>query len=234
MAKEEFLKPYRIAEIIRSDIAEYPVHASLPTERQLAEHFGVSRVTVQKALTFLEREGRIYRRQGSGSFVAPERQTRYLKLRSFSEEMALRGIAIRTEVIRFDKKVNTKSVEPWALVKKPAYRIERLRLGNKMPLSWEITYISQQVAPDLEKSDLTKSLYQILELDYKVEIASADEFINPVLTNNESSDKLDMPEGIPVLEIVRNGFDTRGELIETTKSIRRADQFDLRFTVRRR
>ena len=148
--------------------------------------------------------------------------------------MALRGISIRTEVIGFDKKVNTKSVEPWALVKKPAYRIERLRLGNKMPLSWEITYISQQVAPDLEKSDLTQSLYQILELDYKVEIASADEIINPVLTDDESSDKLEMPEGVPVLEIVRNGFNTRGELIETTKSIRRADQFDLRFTVSRR
>lgn len=234
MAKEEFLKPYRIAEIIRSELSEYPTHTALPTERQMAEHFGVSRVTVQKALSLLEREGRIYRRQGSGSFVAPLRQTRYLKLRSFSEEMELRGISLRTEVIGFEKKIYQKNIEPWALVRKPAYRIERLRVGNKMPLSWEITYIAQSIAPDLEKSDLSKSLYQILESDYKVEIASADEIINPILTNDISSDKLGMPEGIPVLEIVRNGFDPRGELIETTKSIRRSDQFDLRFTVSRR
>ena len=57
MAKEEFLKPVRISEIIRADLAELPVHDMIPTERQMAEHFGVSRVTIQKALQILEQEG---------------------------------------------------------------------------------------------------------------------------------------------------------------------------------
>jgi len=45
LAKEEFLKPVRISELIRADLSELAIHEVIPTERQMAEHFGVSRVT---------------------------------------------------------------------------------------------------------------------------------------------------------------------------------------------
>ena len=99
MAKEEFLKPVRISELIRADLSELPVHEVIPTERQMAEHFGVSRVTIQKALHILEDEGTIYRRRGAGTFVAPRRNTVHHSLRSFSEELELRGIRSQIKVI---------------------------------------------------------------------------------------------------------------------------------------
>ncbi|WP_308634600.1 GntR family transcriptional regulator [Paenibacillus silvisoli] len=61
----------QILGILRERISqgEYVTGQQLPTELELAEQFGVSRITSKRALIELEREGLIYRRRGSGSFV---------------------------------------------------------------------------------------------------------------------------------------------------------------------
>ena len=76
MAKEEFLKPFRLAEILRLEVVELEEHQPIPTERQLAERFGVSRVSVRQALSLLNKDGVIYTVHGSGSFAAPPRSTK--------------------------------------------------------------------------------------------------------------------------------------------------------------
>jgi GntR family transcriptional regulator of arabinose operon len=70
----------QIIEILRDRITrgEYVVDQQLPTEIELAEQFGVSRITSKRALIELEREGLIYRRRGSGSFVKKRDETRRL------------------------------------------------------------------------------------------------------------------------------------------------------------
>lgn len=235
MAKEEFLKPFRIAEIIKTEISEWLPHEVIPTERQMAERFGVSRVTIQKALDILELDAIIYRRRGAGSFVAPPRTARNLELRSFSEEMALRGIKVRSEVLGIDHlRSNQKSKDYWVALSNPAYRIERLRFSDNTPLALETSYISLSAAPGIDKLDLSGSLYKVLEEDYAIEIASADEHISPILPDKRTSKILKIAQGVPVLEVIRTGFNSRGELIESTKSIRRSDKFDLQFTVRRK
>ncbi|WNQ13067.1 GntR family transcriptional regulator [Paenibacillus aurantius] len=50
-------------------MGEYSPEAQVPTEAELAELYGVSRITSKRALVELEREGLIYRKRGSGSFV---------------------------------------------------------------------------------------------------------------------------------------------------------------------
>ena len=234
MAKEEFLKPFRIAEIIKSEILYLSPHDVIPTERQMAERFGVSRVTIQKALEILEANAIIYRRRVAGSFVSPPRNSRQLQLRSFSEEMALRGVQISTKVLNVDSsRASQGTIEPWATISKPAYRIERLRSVSSTPLALETTYISYRVAPGIENLDLTGSLYKLLEDDFSIEIASADERVSPVLSDKKTSKLLRIEVGTPVLEVIRTGFSDHGDLIESTKSIRRGDKFDLQFTVRR-
>ena len=65
--------------------------AAIPPERDLAEEFGVSRLTVRKAVDGLVSEGLITRRRGAGTFVASRVEKSFSKLSSFSEDMISRS-----------------------------------------------------------------------------------------------------------------------------------------------
>lgn len=234
MAKEEYLKPVRISELIRADLAQLSPHEVIPTERQMAEHFGVSRVTIQKALELLEKEGTIYRRRGAGTFVAPVRDTVQHSLRSFSEELALRGISSKTRVldVQLISDLNS-NTEIWAEIKEPSYRIERVRLHKDKPLSWEVSFVAQRFAPNLDKKNLTGSLYQLLADKYGQTVESADEQISSVLVENEISNKLQVSVGSAALEIQRHAFNKRGECLEIARAIRPSGYELLKYSVRR-
>jgi GntR family transcriptional regulator len=233
MAKEEFLKPFRLAEILRLEVVELEEHQPIPTERQLAERFGVSRVSVRQALSLLNKDGVIYTVHGSGSFAAPPRSTKQMKLLSFSQEMLMRGLKPSTQLLSLEL-INSTEAEARDLIEisQPTFRIERLRFGNKQPMSWEVSYIAQSKAPNLTKKDLSGSLYQVLKDKFDQEIVSADEQVSPVLIDKALSSKLETATGKPALELVRHSFNNRGEQVELSRTIRRGDLWDLRYTVR--
>ncbi len=81
----------RIRDLIAAGIAsgEYQENSQLPTERDMCEQHNVSRITIRHALTLLEQEGLIRKRQGQGIFVCPRRYEQPLNsLYIFSEELA--------------------------------------------------------------------------------------------------------------------------------------------------
>ena len=80
-------------------IRELPAGASMPTERELSERFGVSRGTVRQALDRLEAEQRVRRHQGRGTFVAKPKMDHLLELTSHSEHMRSRGMEPASRLI---------------------------------------------------------------------------------------------------------------------------------------
>src|SRR5436305_8711667 len=81
----------RLAEQIAS--GELPAHSRLPSERAIAEQFGLSRMTARQAVEHLVRRGLVYRRPGSGTYVAAPRIVHTLeRLAGFSEQMRAQGI----------------------------------------------------------------------------------------------------------------------------------------------
>ena len=99
MAKEEVRKQFRLADLLRTEISELAVHDPIPGERALAERFGTSRVTIRQALALLQDDGLIYTVHGSGSFVAPPRVVKQMRLHSFTEEMKQKGLKSTTKLI---------------------------------------------------------------------------------------------------------------------------------------
>jgi GntR family transcriptional regulator len=233
MAKEEVRKQFRLADLLRTEISELAVHDPIPGERALAERFGTSRVTIRQALALLQDDGLIYTVHGSGSFVAPPRVVKQMRLHSFTAEMKQKGLKPTTKLISAKLINDDESViDDFVVLSEPAYRIERLRLGNLEPLSLEIAYINQSVAPNLLEEDLTKSLYHILESKYGQEVFSADEHLTPIVIDQDLAKIMKIPAGSPAIKIQRTGYNVRGEEIERSISIRQGNRWDFKYSIR--
>ena len=233
MAKEEVRKQFRLADLLRSEISDLATNDPIPGERALAERFGASRVTIRQALALLQDDGLIYTVHGAGSFVAPPRVTKQMKLLSFTQEMKLKGLKASTQVISSELiEDDEHATDDFIVVGEPAYRIERLRFGNSEPLSFEITYINQSIAPGLIDKDLTKSLYHILETEYGNEVFSADEHLVPVIIDSRIAKFMKIAEGSVAIRIQRTGYNIRGEEVERSISIRQATRWDFKYSIR--
>src|SRR5690349_24938010 len=93
---------YQLKEIIRERImaGEWEPGALIPSERELCEQYGISRMTARQSITELVNEGYLYREQGKGTFVAQPKITQSLTtLTSFTEDMKARAQRPITRVL---------------------------------------------------------------------------------------------------------------------------------------
>lgn len=161
---------------LRSKIEDgtYEVDDQLPSEHQLSDCFGVSRITVRRALQTLEHEGLIYRRQGLGSFVRDRyAQQGLVRLMDFAQEVTQVGLDASSDVLHHAQETAPSDVaaalhlDPDATVA----RLDCLHRGNGEPLAFDRTWFPLFYAQLLEGHDLTRaSLHNLLERDYDIPV----------------------------------------------------------------
>ncbi|MEL7360577.1 MAG: GntR family transcriptional regulator [Bacteroidota bacterium] len=208
-------------------------HDQLPSEHEVGEAFGVSRITVRRALQTLENEGRIYRRQGLGSFVAPPLVPQGLvRLTDFAQDMERAGLTASSEV------------RHWGAVPAPppaaaclgldagatVIRLDRLRLGNDTPIAFDRTWLPPFYAQLLDPHDLAvETIYGILEREYDIPVLRGRVRIEAVAARDEEAEALRVPEGAPLLLVERTSFTTADRPIYYQRRTYRADRvgFDL-------
>ena len=177
----------------------------LPPERELAEHYGCSLITVRRALTELAREGRIERTRGRGTTVLHPRIERdFAEAMSFSAEMQRRGLDPETRLIEARPQSAGQAVatalrlEPGS----PSIYIERLRLAGGEPLLLEQVHLPAERFPGLLTADLEgSSLYDLLADRYRTRIVRAREALEPVLLRAREARLLEQPRRTPALLI---------------------------------
>src|ERR1041384_4503184 len=137
---------------------------ALPSERELAERFEVSRVTVRKALRELSQEGLLEQIQGAGTFVnrAPHVEQRLSTLTSFSEDMASRGLVAGSMWLhRMVSAATPEGALALALSRGATVsRMQRLRTANGAPMALELAAIPTMFLP--EPQQVEGSLYDAL------------------------------------------------------------------------
>ena len=151
---------------LKNDITAgvYPAGERIPGEQALCAVYGVSRVTVRKALAEIEREGLLVRRQGKGTFVAQERIKRDLgHITSFSDACAQIGQTAQTRLI--ERKVEAATAEDCEKLNLPAgsevLSICRLRLSDGKPVMLEYNRFPASLS-FLASAHLSGSLYVML------------------------------------------------------------------------
>jgi GntR family transcriptional regulator len=198
---------------------------ALPPERDLADEFRVSRITVRKAIDGLVSEGLLVRRHGSGTFVRGRVEKNFSLLTSFSEDMRARGRAPRSEWLKrasgtvTPEEALTLRLSPGT----PVYRFNRLRFADDAPMSVEYATIVAACLPSIDAVE--DSLYAALELAGNRPVRALQR-LRAVLLTREQAELLRAKPGDAGLLVERLGFLGNGRAVEFSQSYYRGDTYD--------
>jgi GntR family transcriptional regulator len=202
---------------------------AVDSERELAKIHGVSLMTARHGLSVLEREGFVVRRPGAGTFVRPPK-IHFNKLTSFTEEMAARGLSVRTRVLSFSiREDEYDAAARLAVIEKSRIvKVERLRLGGDEPFALENCYLPADEFPGLDRAALERgSLFSILKYQYGVELSYSDEEIDASTPSTVTARLLQLPRGLPLLRIRQVIYSTRAQPIIYVLGYYRSDRHRL-------
>lgn len=216
---------FQLKEIMRERIrsGEWKPGELIPSERELSEKYGISRMTARQAITELVNEGLFYREQGKGTFVSQRKITQQLiHLTGFTEDIRARGQRPGTKVLSAtmhpaDEETAEKlRINPGT----PIFRLQRLRLADDEPLAIELSQISFKGCEGLLEEDLeNNSLYRLLEAKYGLALMEADQELEAGLTGSEEAQLLKISVARPVLFTRRITYTDRNQPIEYAKAV---------------
>lgn len=206
----------RIQHYIKHQIesGSWEENAMIPTEHELMERFGVSRITVTTALKGLVAEGIIYRVQGKGSFVSPRSSVPGIfdLANTFSVANSLESMQVPGEhrcydfsLIHPDEEVsevlNLKSDQK-------AYRVSRVKYVQDKPLVAEHLYYPEAYCSSLPVSVLKDEHISAVLKESNIDVGKSVSFIEPVLCSKEMAGVLDLKEGSPVIRVSLEVYNT--------------------------
>lgn len=215
----------QLERMIRSAIERHVLapDEALPAERELAQVYNVSRVTVRKALDGLVEAHLLTRRKGAGTFVAARVEKNFAAITSFTEDMQSRGRKPRSEWLsRSEGTVMPEEALALGLSPgTPVYRLSRIRYADDQSMALEHGTIPKYCLSSLES--VGDSLYEALGEARPVRVLQR---LRAVLFTPEQAQLLGIEPGSAGLEIERRGFAADGRTVEFTKSYYRGDAYD--------
>jgi GntR family transcriptional regulator len=224
---------YQLANIQRDRITngDFAELESIPAERQLVELYSVSRTTIRQAIDLLVRQGFLYREHGRGTFVSPQKlQKGVSELTSFTEDMKRRGLKPGQKILQIGyieppPKVRTQLELPEDC--KEVLRIERLRLGDGVPMGLQTSYYILPEGQTISREELEKfgSIYRILQEKFHLIPTEADETLEVTVATPQEAALLQINTGSPLLLSERTTYSQYRRVIEFVKIVYRGDRY---------
>lgn len=213
-----------------------PPGTVLPAERQLAEHLGVSRVTVQRAYSAL-RQRELVSSQGRKGFVVHGRAADPIhpgmdRLKSFTEEMRELGkipsSRVMSREVAEDRSISSIFGLPSTA---PLLKLTRIRYGDDVPLSREVAWYNLKAAPALEHGDLSGSVYAFLAEHCDARPVSCDQTVEATTPTRQERELFGFEEPIPCLLIKRHSYTRDRQMVEYVEGLFRGDLYRYRLSL---
>lgn len=201
----------------------------LGDQRSLAREFGVTLMTLRQALELLEREGRITRRHGLGTFVAsPPIEYDILRLRALAGDLSAEGedvetIFLRGRFARPDHQVAREfALGRWSRV----FALDRLRLVDGRPMSLQLSYLPAHIGEEVAKANLgVTPLRQVLAFKLGIDITAARESVSAVRLDARTARELGCRRGSPAFRADRVSLDAGGRPVVYDRVFIPGDRF---------
>jgi GntR family transcriptional regulator len=223
------LKEMLISEISKGDLKPGD---KLPTQKELGAHFGMSHMTVRRALDELIKEGMVRSVRGKGLYVSSRTLTTDSgALVSFDEQIYRLGMAPSKRVLCAEI-ISASTVLAQMLkveVGVPLASLERLLLANDIPVAHIISYLPHHLCPGILSHDLEKgSLFATLRQSYGLQLTGAVSIIQAVLANKEQAALLQIKRSSALLSREQLTYLKDGTIIEFSRSVLRGDNYHIR------
>lgn len=213
----------QIHDQIKSEIEQgiWKIGDRLPSERELAVKFNVSRMTLRQAIQNLADEGILERKIGSGTYVAREKvQEKMSGATSFTEIMESQNRVPSSRTISyFLTSPSSSEMEKLKLEKdETILRMERIRYADDIPICFEVASIPQKIIADYSKSEITNSLYRVLEEKSGHKIGAANQTITAILASDKIAEYLEVKKGDAVLRLRQTSYFDDGTPFEYVRT----------------
>ena len=234
MLKQDAITPLyvQLMEELETSIRNgvYKPGDKIMTEAELAKDYGVSLITVRKAVGSLMEKGLVVRKQGKGTFVTKPKYSRNMKkLQSFTEMCEQMGVkpgaqVLENRLIMADKKVADRlGIEPGSNV----VYISRLRLADGEPVQVEKSYFPLKYAFLLEEDLNNGSMFECLKEKAGAKVASSEKMIELCRATAEEAALMDVKKGDYLLFVKSTAYDENGEPMYAGIQLINGDRFSL-------
>lgn len=234
MLKQDAITPLyvQLMEELETSIRNgvYKPGDKLMTEAEMAKEYGVSLITVRKAVGSLMEKGLVVRKQGKGTFVTKPKYSRNMKkLQSFTEMCEQMGVkpgaqVLENRLIMADKKVADRlGIEPGSNV----VYISRLRLADGEPVQVEKSYFPLKYAFLLEEDLNNGSMFECLKEKAGAKVASSEKMIELCRATAEEAALMDVKKGDYLLFVKSTAYDENGEPMYAGIQLINGDRFSL-------
>lgn len=234
MLKQDAITPLyvQLMEELETSIRNgvYKPGDKIMTEAEVAREYGVSLITVRKAVGSLMEKGLVVRKQGKGTFVTKPKYSRNMKkLQSFTEMCEQMGVkpgarVLENRLIAADKKVADRlGIEPGSNV----VYISRLRLADGEPVQVEKSYFPLKYAFLLEEDLNDGSMFECLKEKAGAKVASSEKMIELCRATAEEAALMDVKKGDYLLFVKSTAYDENGEPMYAGIQLINGDRFSL-------
>ena len=219
----------QLESILAAEIAAgtFPPASRLPNEEELVGRYAVSRTTVRQTIQNLVRRGK-------GTFVLEPKITQELtELSGFVEDMQSLGRHASARLLGKETVPANESVARQLAITggTPVIRIQRVRLADNSPLSFDETYLPREIGERILENDLeTEPIFSLLEQKYNTPLVEAEYRLEAVSADPTVARALGIVAGSPIFLIERTSYTTGRQPIDYEKLYYRGDQ--IRFVTR--
>lgn len=211
---------------------EFETGRRLPSERQLAAEYGVSRLTTRRALDLLQQNGYVRAYRGRGSFVAhsPHTALEPVPAQGFREATRRQGLTARSRVLSQSVVRVSGDVARYLQIRdlQPAIKLRRLRLVDDTPIALDTAYLSYPLCAPLLQVDLERcSLYRSLEEEVKITLAYAYQTLRRTLGQSNDLRLLGLKPPATLVQLRRQTYDGNGQVVEYVEVLYLPDEAGL-------